>query len=332
MAKRRRLGAAQPEFLTHPGGTETKSALSAPPIAQVAGEASATAALRELSDRVAAARAEGLMLQKLPLEEVDATHLVRDRMVVEDADQAALIESLRARGQQTPIEVVDRGEGASPRYGLISGWRRVSALLALRGEAPQFGTVLAQIRSPETSGAAYVAMVEENEIRAGLSYYERARIVVKALEEGVFPDAKTALQTLYANVSRAKRSKIKSFMSLVETLDGRLRWPTHIGERLGLAMAQVLQADPAAAERLAGAVSAGDGPASPEEEQAALSKALRRPVPPAPPADPPNGAAGGGAVPLPDVAFDDRAGTITLSGAGVDAALAEALRRWLARR
>jgi hypothetical protein len=33
---------------------------------------------------------------------------------------------------------------------------------------------------------AYLAMVEENEIRVGLSFYERARIVARAAEAGVF--------------------------------------------------------------------------------------------------------------------------------------------------
>ena len=100
---------------------------------------------------------------------------MRDRIAVAPDDLAALTESLRARGQQTPIEVVDLGGG---QYGLISGWRRISALRALldeTGEA-QFATVLALLRQPADASAAYVAMVEENEIRIGLSYYERARL------------------------------------------------------------------------------------------------------------------------------------------------------------
>lgn len=325
MAKRKRLSAAQPEYLSQTGGLETKSSpFSAPPIAQVAGDAATVSALQELTDMVTQARAKGLLLQELPLDAVEASHLVRDRVAVDPAEQAALIESLRARGQQTPIDVVDRGEGALPRYGLISGWRRLSALRQIRDEGGDIDTVLAQIRVPEGSSDAYVAMVEENEIRAGLSFYERARIVVKALEEGVYPDAKTALQTLFANVSRAKRSKIKSFMSVVEALEGELRFPTRIGERLGLQLAGALQQGGEATDRLIEALRAAPGD-SPEAEQAALSAALRPPAPPA--AKPPSQASGG-----PDMAFDAQAGTITLSGAGVDAGLARDLARWLARR
>ena len=179
MAKRKRLTAPQPEYLSQSAGLETKSnPFTAPPIAQVAGDASAVSALRELTDMVAEARAKGLLLQELPLDAVEASHLVRDRVAVDPSEQAALVESLRARGQQTPIDVVDRGDGALPRYGLISGWRRLSALRQIRDETGEIDTVLAQIRVPEGSSDAYVAMVEENEIRAGLSFYERARIVV----------------------------------------------------------------------------------------------------------------------------------------------------------
>ena len=50
-------------------------------------------------------------------------------------------------------------------------------------------------------------MVEENEIRVGLSYYERARIVAKAVAQGVFETEKQALQRLFHTASRPKRSK-----------------------------------------------------------------------------------------------------------------------------
>ena len=80
-----------------------------------------------------------------------------------DADEmAALVASLRARGQQVPIEVVAREAKGTGRngYGLISGLRRVMALREI-GAAE----VLALVRRPETSSEAYLAMVEENEIR-----------------------------------------------------------------------------------------------------------------------------------------------------------------------
>ena len=198
------------------------------------------------------ARAEGRLVQAIPLDQIDPGHLVRDRIEAEEEELRTLMESLRARGQQTPIELVDRGESAAPRYGLISGWRRLAALKRLAEEEDRFGTVLALIRAPKTASDAYVAMVEENEIRVGLSYYERARIVVKSVEQGVFDDRRTALRTLFANVSRAKRSKIGSFTRIVEALDGALRFPSAIGERTGLDLARRLDEDPELAGRLKG--------------------------------------------------------------------------------
>ena len=60
-----------------------------------------------------------------------------------------------------------RSSGALP-YGLISGWRRLTALQALHAETGEarFATVQALVRRPETAADAYVTMVEENEIRA----------------------------------------------------------------------------------------------------------------------------------------------------------------------
>lgn len=239
MAKRKRLTPAKSEFLSQTEPLETKSAPFSPaPIAQVAGDASATAALAELTQMVSDARADGRLIQSIPLDDVDLTYLVRDRIAADPEELQVLMSSIRERGQQSPVEVIDCGADASPRYGLISGWRRLTALKTLSSEDPKFGKVQALIRSPETSSDAYVAMIEENEIRVGLSFYERARIVVKAMEEGVYPNTKIALQSLYKNVSRAKRSKIKSFMVVVEALDGVLKYPSHIGERLGLEIAQ----------------------------------------------------------------------------------------------
>lgn len=234
MAKRKRLTPA----LGLTPAPEVKSApLRSPPIAQVASEAATTHALQELTDLVSTARAEGRLIQPVPLDAIEAGHLVRDRLLdASDDDMGALIDSLRTRGQQTPIDVVALDGG---RYGLISGLRRLTALTQLG--AP---SVLARIIAPETAAEAYVSMIEENEIRASLSLYERARIVAKAVEAGVFPDTRDALLTLYAATPRAKRSKIKSAVSVVEALDGALRYPTYLSERACLDLARALEEDP----------------------------------------------------------------------------------------
>ena len=302
------------------------------PISREAADAAAMAALRELAEEVSSARAEGRFVQALPLDQVDEGWLVRDRVSVDAEALSGLTESLRAHGQRTAIEVVDHGgsggAGAAPRYGLISGWRRLSALRALHAETGEarFGTVLAVLRRPETAGDAYVAMVEENEIRAGLSYYERARIAAKAVEAGVFPSPKQALQQLYANASRSRRSKIGSFLSLYSALGDALRFPEAIPERLGLALAMRVEAEPGFAANLTRGL-ATTVPETAEAELAALSQALKPAAKgqgDAPVVSPKNSHKTANSVTL-----TFQKGEIRLSGPGVDAGLRDRLESWL---
>ncbi|WP_211098216.1 ParB/RepB/Spo0J family partition protein [Acuticoccus yangtzensis] len=240
----------------HEPAPETKSFAPMrrrPPIAGVAGEAAAIAALNEMGQGLEAARAEGRLLLRIPLDDIDASYLVRDRIAIDEDEMEALKESLRRRGQQTAIEVVDLGEpNRRGRWGLISGSRRITALRRIGR-----GDVLAAVRRPETARNAYQAMVEENEIRAALSFYERARIAVKAAEAGAYPDARTALAELFAAASRARRSKIGSFIRIVEALDGALSFPRALTERQGLALAKVLDGEEGVSARIRDALQAG---------------------------------------------------------------------------
>ena len=272
MAKRRRLTPAQPSYLSAVSASSGPHTLQAgigahPPIAHVAGDASAMAALREVSGALDAARAEGRLLLRLPLEAVEADYLVRDRLVANEEELGHLMASIAEHGQRSPIEVAELGSG---RYGLISGWRRVAALTRLACADGRFSTVLAQVRHPGTAASAYVAMVEENEVRSGLSYYERARVTAKAVEAGVFPTEKAALQQLFSAASRARRSKIGSFLTIHRHLDGALRFPAALPERLGLALARLLEDDPTAGRLLQASLSARP-PGSAAEEQSRLS-------------------------------------------------------------
>lgn len=251
MAKRKRLTPADPTFLESHDPGRGRAPLagmtapkSSPPIADVAADTATAAALEEVVETLRVARHKGLMVLELPLDSVQEDYLVRDRHTVAEEDTDALMTSLRDRGQQTPIEVMEI-DGAG--YGLISGWRRLTALRRLRDEEAGADVVLALLRRPEQASDAYQAMVEENEIRVGLSYYERARIALKAVDQGVFETQKEALQTLFSSASRAKRSKIKSFQTIVAALDGALRYPQALGERAGLALAKALEANPALA-------------------------------------------------------------------------------------
>jgi len=255
MAKRRRLGPARLAGDVEETARASLGPLAEPglraPIADVAGDAAAQAALTELSETMQAARAEGRMILRLPLAAVDESFLVRDRVALDAGEMESLTQSLMRRGQQTPIEVADLGGG---RWGLISGWRRLTALRALAeagAEGPDggvFDSVLAIERRPEDAAGAYVSMVEENEVRVGLSYYERARIVARAVDRGVFPSDRVGLAELFHAASRPRRSKIGSFVRIVRALDDVLRFPAQITERAGLALAGVLQTDPSRAD------------------------------------------------------------------------------------
>ncbi|OUS21500.1 hypothetical protein A9Q95_06635 [Rhodobacterales bacterium 59_46_T64] len=339
MAKRKRLtparaaapeGAAPETKSGFPMGVARHSPPSTPPIAHVAGQAASEAALHELAEDIRRARAEGRLVQSLPLDVIDEGYLVRDRIAVDATEMEALMGSLRDRGQQSPIEVVELDGG---RFGLISGWRRLSALRELAKEDPdRFGKIQALLRRPETASDAYRAMVEENEIRVGLSYYERARIVARAAGEGVFADTSAALSGLFASASRAKRSKIGSFLRLHDALDDRLRFASAIPERLGLALVKALDTDKAFAARLRDRLRKTP-PASAADEIAVLERAIDVHAPKTETVSPRTKAH---AAPKPDLAqgvqLHRSKGGLVISGAGVTEAFEADLRDWLAAR
>ncbi len=337
MAKRKRLSPVDPDHVTaEPPVLETKSAFplgvartrtlrpsgKAAPIADVAHETAATAALEEVTQTLSEARRNGRMIVELPLDAVDAGYLVRDRTRIDADEMTVLRNSIAARGQQTPIEVVALDGG---RYGLISGWRRLTALRDLAAGAGEDGpaTVLALLRRPDDSAQAYLAMLEENEIRVGLSYYERAHVAARAVQMGVFETEKQALLSLFAAASRAKRSKIRSFLVLVDALHDVLRFPEDIPERLGLQLAQALEADPSAPARFRAALQ--KAAASTAEAERACLQGLLKPPAPAPAPAPAQS-------PRPGLQVE-RAGPsrVILSGPSVDDRLYDRLLAFLAQ-
>lgn len=320
MAKRRRLG---PAVLS---GTETIPAAEtpAPPIAHVAGSAAAEAAVLELSDELSRARAEGRMVQDIAIADIDDSYLSRDRLVTDPAELAALEASIAARGQQMPIEVVDKGVSNTPRYGLISGWRRLSAIRRLAGSDPQHpATIRAVLRRPEGAADAYLSMVEENELRVGLSYYERAQVAAKSTDLGVFETVSAAVQGLFPTASKAKRSKINAFIRIFRSLDGVLKFPEAIPERLGLRLAKALDDGNGAAL----AAQLRQKPASSaEDEKALIERLLGQKTETKPAQKPPAEVFAGG------VELVQSRGTLTLKGKGVDSALIDDLTTWLHAR
>jgi ParB family chromosome partitioning protein len=327
MAKRKRLTPALFNDSKQALNIHSETVRERPPIAQVAGETATEAAFAEVAGALASAREEGRLIVKLPLEAIETGHLVRDRINFDSEEMDALKTSLRARGQQVPVEVVplDEGERAGEgRYGLISGLRRVMALKAIGA-----GEALALVRRPESSAEAYLAMVEENEIRSGISFYERARLASEAVRLGLYPDAQGAIASLFASASPAKRSKIGSFVRLHEALGCALRYPTAIPERLGLALTGLLDRDSQAAARVVAALDVAL-PTDAAAERAVLERALAD-VSTGPArvkaqrSDPPREITDG-------IRIEARRGRVVLSGSGVTDALQRELEEWLAAR
>ena len=250
------------------------------PIARVAAEAAGTAALQELSESVARARETGRMVLDLPLDAIAPDHLTRDRLPAEDEEMAALRASIRAHGQRTPIEVTPLSRAGALPYGLISGWRRLQALKALHAETGEarFATVQALVRRPDTAADAYVAMVEENEIRLGPQPL-RARPGRGARHRPRrLPQREGGAARALRHRRRPKRSRIRAFLEIFHALDGTLRFPAHLPERLGLSARRARSAP-------AGATgsprrSPPPIPQTPEAELAALAALVARPEPP----------------------------------------------------
>jgi ParB family chromosome partitioning protein len=315
---------------SRPAPSSVPRAERSAPIARVAAEAASAAALEELAETLRAAREEGRLVLDLPLAAVVSDHLARDRIGPGsrpgDEDMDALVASIRAHGQRTPIEVTPIG---SDRYGLISGWRRLSALATLwdeTGEA-RFAKVRALVIRPESAEDAYVTMVEENEIRLGLSQYERARIALLAAERGVYPDPEAALRSLFATASKAKLSRIRAFVDLVRALDGSVRFPRAIPERLGLRLVERIRQGQGGA--IAAALTAAD-PSTPEAETTLLERLAR---PPRPASAEPDAELATEPL-LPGVTLATRRSgrtlTLTLKGRGVGPDLEAAVRAALA--
>ena len=145
------------------------------------------------------------------------------------------------------------------------------------------------------------------------------------------------LQRLFAAASRAKRSKIGSFLSLYHALKDDLRFAQALPERLGLILARALDSDPGLSPQLAAALATAD-PATSAAEQAVLTATLAgrqtHPVAAAPVSDhgpdhddvslTPN------AEIRPGIFLDATVpGRLVLSGPGVDAGFGDRLLIWL---
>lgn len=200
------------------------------------------------------AEAEGLVLQRLELDEVQTDDLPRDRLdlggVAGSSEMSELKASIRERGQREPIEVYldDRG-----RYQLLKGWRRLTALRQLLAETghPAFSTVMARVTQeawtdPDSRMERYIDMVEENVVREDLTFAEMAQVALRVAEDPGIEgsDADALVGELYGSLHKMKRSYIRSFVFLLSTLGDAVQWPKEISRNQGVAVARALKAMP----------------------------------------------------------------------------------------
>lgn len=291
MAKRRKISAPSADDLTRIEEEFRRETTAAPnpamaPITQVSAESAQAAPVlpsevrAELAQDKADAQAlrtaqdEGRMIVEIPLDQIDADAMIRDRTVLDPEELSELKASIAAHGLRLPVEIFQQtGEGARATYGLLSGYRRLLAvreLLSLTGQE-KYRSIRALIRDPEVLGGSFAAMVEENEIRAQLSHFERGRIAVVAAQQGAFASLDAAVNSLFGVASKAKRSKIRSFALIFEELGDMLEFPENLRERDGLRLAAALRNG--AEVRLREAL-AEQTLSSPDEEWAAMVPVL----------------------------------------------------------
>ncbi|MEO0918752.1 MAG: ParB N-terminal domain-containing protein, partial [Pseudomonadota bacterium] len=222
------------------------------PIAQVAGEAASesevlgveTRAKLAEADAYRAAREKGLVLKEIPVDRIRDDAFVRDRAFIDRDALTELRASIVKNGVRLPIEVYALAEPTEAHdYALISGYRRLMAVReALNGTGhARFQTIKAIVRTPRDSHVHIAQMVEENEVRADLSHFERGRIAALAAQGGVFVNVEAAVKQLFPVASKAKRSKIRSFASIFEELGDLLDFPEALTERQGLQVAAALR-------------------------------------------------------------------------------------------
>lgn len=189
----------------------------------------------------------GLITDLIALDSIDTRKLIRDRKPGPDFELAELVASIREIGLSNPIRVEPAGEG---RYELIQGWRRLSAYRALldeTGDAEAWGRIPAGIaaRGDELE-QLYRRMVDENLVRKDISFGEMAQL---ALHYAMDPltaenDPEKAVAILFKSAGYQKRSYIRNFIPVVESLGETLMYVAEVPRALGLALSQRLEEVP----------------------------------------------------------------------------------------
>ncbi len=259
MARRRKLeapSAADLNRLEEEFRRETPMKGAMAPIAQVAADAAEQSPVIDTAERERMAKnaadaetlktalSKGLVMTEVPLGQIDLDDMIRDRVSIDAVELQELKESIQSNGLRLPVELYKLANPADGKiFGVVSGFRRVLAMRDLQSglDGGKFDVIKALIKPIETMPDAFVAMVEENEVRSQLSHFERGRIAVISTQNGAFGSVEEAVSKLFASASKAKRSKVRSFAHVFEELGDLMRFADHLTEKQGLRLASTLR-------------------------------------------------------------------------------------------
>lgn len=171
----------------------------------------------------------------IPLAEIDADALPRDRTCPDPAAQVELRDSILRHGLRMPIEVWRLAEPRPPFvYGLISGWRRLGVFREmdgyLEGRDHAYAAIPAFVRTLDTLPALLTAVAEENAVRAAVSPWEQGRFIVCTVEAGAFANIEEAVDALFPT-TRTNRWRLRAVAHAVAGFDGMFSRPETLSLR-----------------------------------------------------------------------------------------------------
>ncbi len=201
----------------------------------------------------------GLVVDRIPLDQIATSKLVRDRALSRDPELEELKSSIRSIGLSNPIRVEESADGA---YQLVQGFRRLSAYRALfeeTGESDFASIPAGLIAKGETLQGLYRRMVDENLVRRDISFAEMAQLALSYAQD---PETgcdlvEEAVGHLYASAGRQKRSYIRHFAEMLEMIGDELRFAEAIPRALGLDLKKKLSEDDSLAAVLVQALQRG---------------------------------------------------------------------------
>lgn len=194
----------------------------------------------------------GLVVDLVPLDQVRADELTRDRGPGRDEELDELKESIRQIGLSNPIRVIARDGG----YELVQGFRRLAAYRELLEETgdESYARIPAGLVPPgEGIEVLYRRMVDENLVRRDISFAEMAELARAYAADPETPAATLdeAIAALFGSANRQKRVYIRNFARLLDALGGTLAHAPALPRALGLALWKRIEGDPAAPAQLA---------------------------------------------------------------------------------